>query len=631
MENNASPGYLSSLKGRITLMFVILAVVIEGVFAGFWAFFLAPRLAADMESDVNSLAQAQALSLANTLSEKEIRRDTLIHVIDDILLLEDPATNTPFVLGVELIIDYDALKVSEGSLNLERWQTSLARPNINSYISTEIPLFDRTTKELLGIAKFHSSKAFFQQFKKDVTISFIIVTCLTMGMIATCWFLLISLLHPLKVLADSLICHEPQNITSLPSLSGWISQEIRWVKTALDDLLVRAKEYTNGLVSLNIILSTQQETSPDGILVVNEERNVISYNQRFIDMWGISDDVMTSKSEERMLQSVQEKLVNPSEFLIRVAHLYQYPDEKSHEEVTLTDGRTFEYYSCPMVEKSGKYYGRIWYSHDITDYKRAEENIRKLNEKLEERVRERTAQLESANRELEAFSYSVSHDLRAPLRHIDGFSLALLEDYEKQLDEDATSYLRRIRSSCELMAHLIDDMLILSRIGRHELKNTSVDVSEMMSEIAALLKNGEPDRQATITISSGLTVQGDKRLLRIAMHNLMENAWKFCRIREQTEIAFGTLPSGQAEIAGHKGKTIFFLRDNGAGFDMLYADKMFGPFQRLHKSDEFEGTGIGLTTVQRVIHRHGGVIWAEGEPDKGATFYFILPQGSIHI
>jgi light-regulated signal transduction histidine kinase (bacteriophytochrome) len=253
---------------------------------------------------------------------------------------------------------------------------------------------------------------------------------------------------------------------------------------------------------------------------------------------------------------------------------------------------------------------------DITDRKHAEEEIRRLNAGLEQRVRDRTAQLEAANQELEAFAYSVSHDLRAPLRGVDGWSLALLEDYHDRLDERGRQYLDRVRSEAQRMGLLIDDLLQLSRLNRAEIKVADVDLSRVCEVIAHRLREASPGRAIDFDIAPGLKTSGDIRLLEVAMTNLLANAVKFTGRRARAHIEVGQ--------ARHNGQPVFYVRDNGAGFDMSYASKLFGPFQRLHKTSDFPGTGIGLATVQRVIRRHGGRVWAEAAPDCGATFYFVL-------
>jgi PAS domain S-box-containing protein len=250
--------------------------------------------------------------------------------------------------------------------------------------------------------------------------------------------------------------------------------------------------------------------------------------------------------------------------------------------------------------------------------KRAEIKINQLNIELEQRVLDRTAQLDIVNKELEAFSYSVSHDLRAPLRSIDGFSQALLEEYANKLDDTGKIYLERVRKATQNMGFLIDDMLKLSRVTQAEFKHEAIDLSVMVRAIAEELQKNNPDRSVDMTVQDGIIVQGDPYIMKIVIENLMGNAWKFTGNVRYPRIEFGT--------TARDGKTICFIRDNGAGFDMAYVNKLFGAFQRLHTTHEFPGTGIGLATVRRIISRHGGQVWAEGEVGKGATFYFILPS-----
>jgi PAS domain S-box-containing protein len=255
---------------------------------------------------------------------------------------------------------------------------------------------------------------------------------------------------------------------------------------------------------------------------------------------------------------------------------------------------------------------------DITERRKAEQQIRQLNQELEQRVVQRTSELAVANQELEAFCYSVSHDLRAPLRSLNGFSLALLEDYAAILDDTGQDYLRRIRSNCERMGELIDDLLKLSRISRVELQLREVNLSQLAEKIVQNLRLSAPERQVEVVIAPQVIVQGDPNLLQIALENLLGNAWKYTSKHDTARIEFG--------VHELDGKRTFFVQDDGAGFDPLYVNKMFQPFQRLHSPKEFEGTGIGLATVARIIKRHGGSIGARGAIEQGATIWFTLPN-----
>ena len=253
---------------------------------------------------------------------------------------------------------------------------------------------------------------------------------------------------------------------------------------------------------------------------------------------------------------------------------------------------------------------------DVTERARAEDEVRKLNTELSRRVEQRTAELAAANKELESFAYTVSHDLRAPLRTLDGFSKALIEDYPDRLDETGLDYLRRIRSAATRMGSLIEDILALSRVTRADMEKSSVDLSLLAEEVLADLKSTHPDRDVNVILSSLLTARCDRRLMKLALHNLLENAWKFTKNEEDARIEIGSVTQD--------GEVVFYVRDNGAGFDMRYQEKLFKPFQRLHSSEEFEGSGIGLATVLRIISRHGGRIWAESDINEGSTFYFTL-------
>jgi signal transduction histidine kinase len=237
------------------------------------------------------------------------------------------------------------------------------------------------------------------------------------------------------------------------------------------------------------------------------------------------------------------------------------------------------------------------------------------------RLEERTIQLESANSELESFSYSVAHDLRAPLRAINGFSQAVLEDYADKLDDEGRDSLGRIRAASQRMGLLIDDLLNLSRISRTRIKNESLNLSSLAESCVNTLRETEPNRLIEVVIQPGLNIEADSSLMRIVMTNMLGNAWKFTRKTDKARIEIG--------VMDNSGQKVYFVRDNGAGFDQSHADKLFVAFQRLHSTEEYEGTGIGLATISRIVHLHGGKVWAEGKPGEGATFYFTI-RGDRH-
>jgi len=273
----------------------------------------------------------------------------------------------------------------------------------------------------------------------------------------------------------------------------------------------------------------------------------------------------------------------------------------------------------PWVQPNGKVGGIVIFAEDITSIKEAQAEVQRLNAQLEQRVQERTAELQAANKEIESFSYSVSHDLRAPLRAIDGFGRIIAESYGSLMDAQGKDYLRRVLAATERMGQLIDDLLELSRINRVELQRRPVDLVPLARNCLELHMHAEPARKVRIVLPPGLTVYGDSRLLTVLLENLLNNAWKFTSRTEEAVIELGLSEAGPDRCGG-------FVRDNGAGFDMAYAAKLFTPFQRLHHQNEFPGTGIGLATVNRIVLRHGGRVWAEGMPGAGATIHFEFPR-----
>ncbi len=361
-------------------------------------------------------------------------------------------------------------------------------------------------------------------------------------------------------------------------------------------------EFASALES-NRLMFEILESIADAFVAVDRDLRITYVNGRMAQFWG----EIPAQIIGMPLQAYTARFDTPD------GHVLRYFNDALHERRS----STFEYYWRDRWFEARLYpfgLGVAAYVRDITKRKTKEERVLELNAELEQRVAERTTQLELANKDLESFSYSVSHDLRAPLRAIDGFSAALLEDYGASLDGRARGHLDRVRNAAQRMADLIDSLLKLAKVARTPITLATVDLSALAGAVSAELQESDPQRSVSVTVEPGLEAKGEPHLLQIVLANLLGNAWKFTRQLQHAQVHVGK--NGEGE---------FYVRDNGAGFEMTYASKLFGAFARLHSSEEYEGTGIGLATVARIIHRHGGNIRAEGAVGEGATFYFTLP------
>ena len=362
------------------------------------------------------------------------------------------------------------------------------------------------------------------------------------------------------------------------------------------------------------------DASPDMVIVKDPQGCWQIANRAALELFGLDHDACHGRAEEAFADRVPQPR---REALLRYAaasrHAWQSPDGLRHSDrVPAAEGADVhvEFIEKPMFGADGAPSMLVTLGRDITDRVRAEDAVHALNASLEERVAQRTRELRATLAELETFNYSISHDLSTPLRAIDGFSGIVMQDYADQLDPQALEYLRRVRDASRRMARMIDDLLDLSRHSRKPLERSPLDLSAMARSVADELVHGDPGRQAHIHVEPGIEAEGDPGLLRTVLQNLLGNAWKFTRPQACADIRFS--------MRRRQGERIFTVSDNGVGFDAAHAAHLFVPFQRYHAEEDFEGSGIGLSTVQRIISRHGGRIWAESAPGQGCSFHFTL-------
>ncbi len=381
--------------------------------------------------------------------------------------------------------------------------------------------------------------------------------------------------------------------------------------------VVERKRAEEDLKRSNSLLTATLESTADGILVVDKNGKITNYNEKFIELWQIPDSIIATHNDEDLISFVLNQLKEPDSFLEKVREMYTNDEIKSYDILEFNDGRTFERYSQSQLFEGGSV-GRVWSFRDITKRVQAVDEINKLADELEQKVMERTAQLGRAYQELEAFSYSASHEIRTPLRALDGFANILLQDYSESLDAEGKRMLNIIIENANKMGHLIDDLLSYSGLGRKEMLFSNIDMRAMAKECyhkltSEMYKDGIEFRLTDIPES-----QGDQSMIRLVWMNLLGNAIKFTSHKQNRLIEVGN--------SSEDGNIIYYVKDNGIGFDMNLSNQLFGIFKRLPGARSFKGIGGGLAIVQRIILNHNGRIWAEGKVNEGAIFYFTIGE-----
>lgn len=393
----------------------------------------------------------------------------------------------------------------------------------------------------------------------------------------------------------------------------------------------RKKMHRDLELSFSLTRATIESTA-DGILVVSRSGHISDYNTQFLKLWKVPKDVMDSNDAAVVLAYTMKQMADPQQFESKIKELYANPSQESVDVLYFLDGRVFERHAKPQIANN-EIVGRVWNFRDVTQQKQSESEIRQLNAELENRVKQRTAEidklneelqanvqnLEVANKDLESFSYSVSHDLRAPLRSINGFA-GMLVQKATNLDEQSQKFIKVIMDNAQKMNQLIEDILAFSRTGRKEVTKEAVDMNALLQEVLTEVNIRERNERTELVAGDLLPAYADKHLMKQVLINLVSNAAKYASKKEKPVIEVGSYVKDNEQV--------YFFKDNGAGFDMKYYDKLFKVFQRMHSAEEFEGTGVGLAIVQKIVAKHGGRVWAEGEENVGATFYFTLPVTS---
>ncbi len=562
-----------------------------------------------MESHVRTTAGIIALNSASSLSFGDL----------------NTARETLTTISVDPHIQAAALYGADGELFVH-WPENAdpssfpLRPNSGGFSESADSLvyFHQVTRAGAHLGTLYLKSDFGARRERFARYALIVATVLGVSMIVAVLlsrFLQRGISQPILALAEVAQAISSRRDYSVRAVKS-SNDEVGVLTDAFNHMLVQIQERAEALRVNEERFRHLANAVPAHVWTADASGTIVYFNEPWYEFTGRTpQDSLGLRWTEALHPDDREGCVRAWHEAIERGCVFE-----SEGRIRRVDGeyRWFLQRALPARDSTGSVSGWFGTNTDIDDKMRAEENVNQMNQTLEQRVRERTSQLEASNRELEAFSYSVAHDLRAPLRAIDGFSQALVEDYGAQLPPEAKELFQRSRLASQRMAQLIDDLLDLSRVARADVHMQPLDLSEMARSIAAELKKALPHRQVTVQVEPNLRAGGDSQLLRLALGNLFDNAFKFTRLKGEATIHFGATTIN--------GERVFFIRDNGAGFDMQFAAKLFGPFQRLHTLAEYPGTGVGLATVHRVVVRHGGRIWPQSGIGQGTTFYFTLPD-----
>lgn len=499
-----------------------------------------------------------------------------------------------------------------------------------------LPRYIIFANQTLGVVYLLADYPFYERLARDISIILAVtVVALAIAMLMSLW---IQSRITRPILEVTRLAHDVVNRQDYSLRAEKISDdEIGYLVDAFNNMLSEIERRTNALTLSNQHLNQEieQHNIAEEALRTSEHRHKTLINALSSVIWQADNNGhFVDKQPQWQHYTGQSSEEHTGRGWLHAFHEDDRPSLSAYwENVTIANNShrlqlrlwhapTQNYHhvnlhAVPLKDEHGVTLEWIGVIDDIHEQWQSNQEIKRLNAELEYRVVKRTAELENANKELEAFSYSVSHDLRAPLRSIDGFSQALLEDYHTLLDDTGRDYLNRVRIAAQRMGLLIDDLLKLSRVSRAEMDYRKLNLSDIAHIIVSELQDNDPEHQVSVSITPDISAQGDSQLLQIALENLLNNAWKYSHKKTTAKIEFG--------IDDHNGTPRYYVKDNGAGFDMAQAGRLFGAFQRLHDARDFSGTGVGLATVQRIVHRHGGDIWADAEINKGAVFYFTLP------